>query len=291
MTTMIDELFAKFEGAFAENTIRSYRHDFDQFAKWCAIDNIHPLPAPSISIAAHIDALSLTHKAASIRRRINALSTIYRLGRLEDTTKDPDVTLAMKRMHRKLGRAQKQAKPLTKIYLDKMIEAQDDSPRGLRNRILLLMGYETMRRRAELVGFEFEDLTCLLNGKPALRLKFSKADQYGEGRLIGISKELEELIATWRDIVGQDGKILRSVDRHGNIGEKLEPSAISYILRQVQANITLPGNRKPRQWTGHSFRVGAAVDLVERGYTIEQVMRKGDWKSAQAGLRYVMAEE
>ena len=46
MTTMIDELFAKFEGAFAENTIRSYQHDFDQFAKWCAIDNIHPLPAP-----------------------------------------------------------------------------------------------------------------------------------------------------------------------------------------------------------------------------------------------------
>ena len=26
------------------------------------------------------------------------------------------------------------------------------------------------------------------------------------------------------------------------------------------------------------------------GYTIEQVMRKGDRKSAQAGLRYVMAE-
>ena len=209
---------------------------------------------------------------------------------MQDTTKDPDVTLAMKRMHRKLGRAQRQAKPLTRIYLDRMIEAQDDSPRGLRNKILLLMGYETMRRRSELVGFEFGDVTCLLNGKPALRLRFSKADQYGEGRLIRISKDLEELIATWRDIVGPEGKILRSVDRHGNIGEKLEPSAISYILCQVQANITLPGNKKPRQWTGHSFRVGAAVDLVESGYTIEQVMRRGDWKSVQAGLRYVMAE-
>ena len=209
---------------------------------------------------------------------------------MQNTTKDPDVTLAMKRMHRKLGRAQKQAKPLTKLYLDKMIEAQDDSPRGLRNKILLLMGYETMRRRSELVGFEFGDVTCLLNGPPALRLRFSKADQYGDGRLIGISKDLEGLIAIWRDIVGAEGKILRSVDRHGNIGKKLEPSAVSYILRQVQTNITLPGNKKPRQWTGHSFRVGAAVDLVESGYTIEQVMRKGDWKSVQAGLRYVMAE-
>lgn len=290
MTTMIDELFAKFEGAFAENTIRGYRHDFDQFAKWCAQQGITPLPAPSLHIAAHIDSLSQTHKSASIRRRINALSTIYRLGRLEDTTEDPDVTLAMKRMHRKLGRAQRQAKPLTKLYLDKMIEAQDESPSGLRNKILLLMGYETMRRRAELVGFEFDDLTCLLNGKPALRLRFSKADQYGEGRLIEISQELAALIENWGEGVGGQGPILRSVDRHGNIGEKLEPSAISYILRQVQTNITLPGNKKPRQWTGHSFRVGAAVDLVESGYTIEQVMRKGDWKSVQAGLRYVMAE-
>ena len=80
------------------------------------------------------------------------------------------------------------------------------------------------------------------------------------------------------------------MDRHGNIGEKLEPSAIGYILRNIQASLTLPENKKPRQWTGHSFRVGAAVDLVERGYTIEQVMRKGDWKSVRSSLRYLMAE-
>ena len=62
------------------------------------------------------------------------------------------------------------------------------------------------------------------------------------------------------------------------------------ILRKIQASLTLPENKKPRQWTGHSFRVGAAVDLVERGYTIEQVMRKGDWKSVRSSLRYLMAE-
>jgi hypothetical protein len=138
-----------------------------------------------------------------------------------------------------------------------MIEAQDDSPCGLRNKILLLMGYETMRRRAELVGFEFSDVTCLLNGKPALRLRFSKADQYGEGRLIGISKDLEGLIAKWQNLVGSEGKILRSVDRHGNIGEKLEPSAISYILRQVQANITFPAIKNPA--SGRGIRFGWAL--------------------------------
>lgn len=73
------------------------------------------------------------------------------------------------------------------------------------------------------------------------------------GRLIGISKDLEGLIAKWRNLVRSEGKILRSVDRHGNIGEKLEPSAVSYILRQVQANITLPGNKNPASGRGIRF--------------------------------------
>ena len=116
------------------------------------------------------------------------------------------------------------------------------------------MGYDTMRRRSELVGFEFEDLTCLLNGKPALRLRFSKADQYGEGRLIGISKDLEGLIAKWAEIVEQEDKILRSVDRHGNIGEKLEPSAVSSIscgrFRRLSPS---PATKNPASGRGIRF--------------------------------------
>ena len=117
--------------------------------------------------------------------------------------------------------------------------------------------------------------------------------------MIGLLTALE-LSADWRlatlsapeeqEIAGQEGRILRFIDKLGNIKVKLEQSTVSYILRQAQENITRPGNRIPCQWTGYSFRVGAAVDLVESGYTIEQVMRKGDWKSVQAGLRYVMAD-
>jgi hypothetical protein len=64
---------------------------------------------------------------------------------------------------------------------------------------------------------------------------------------------------------------------------KIGPSAVSYILRQAQENINRPGNKKTRQWAGHSFGVGEAVDLVESGYTIKLVMRKRDWKRAKAG--------
>ena len=282
---MIDELFAKFEGAFAENTIRGYRHDFEQFSKWCVNEGIHPLPAPSISIAAHIDALSETHKAASIRRRINALSTIYRLGRMQDTTKDPDVTLAMKRMHRKLGRAQRQAKPLTRLYLNKMIEAQDDSPRGLRNKILLLMGYETMRRRSELCAFKFEDICQAPSGKPGIRLNFSKTDQFGVGKILPISQELFDLLEKWRSMISDEGYILRSINRHGHFGDNLHPASISTILKALQKDLNMDSNEQPL--SGHSFRVGAALDLLEQGEPLERIMLRGGWQTDSTAMSYL----
>ena len=59
------------------------------------------------------------------------------------------------------------------------------------------------------------------------------------------------------------------------------------------ANNFLPEGVAPeaagRELANMPTAAGLQADIVERGYTIEQVMRKGDWKSAQSGLRYVMA--
>ena len=37
---MIDDILAKFDGAFAENTIRAYRSDFIQYQTWCSHNNM-----------------------------------------------------------------------------------------------------------------------------------------------------------------------------------------------------------------------------------------------------------
>jgi site-specific recombinase XerD len=48
---MIDEIFERFDGAFAENTIRAYRSDFEQYSKWCASKSIPPIPATADNLA------------------------------------------------------------------------------------------------------------------------------------------------------------------------------------------------------------------------------------------------
>ena len=282
---MIDDIFAKFDGAFAKNTIRAYRSDFIQYRNWCLHNNQEPIPATAETMATYVDYLSQTNKSATIRRRINSLGTVLKLSKNHDPTKQPEVILALKRMHRKIGRAQEQATPLTKSLLNQLLNNSDNSVMGTRNQVLLRLGYETMRRRSELCAFKFEDVGCAPNGKPIIRLNFSKTDQYGAGKILPISEELLNLLGKWKEIVGDEGYILRSINKHGHIRDSLDPASISTILRTLQEGLKTESNQQPL--SGHSFRVGAALDLLEQGEPLEKIMLRGGWQTDSTAMKYL----
>lgn len=193
--------------------------------------------------------------------------------------------LALKRMHRKIGRQQRQATPLTKDILDQLLEQCDDGTRGLRDQVLLRLGYETMRRRSEVCNFTFDDLTTTPRRGPAIRLLKSKTDQEGASKLIPISQSLLDLMLRWKACAGIEGAVLRSVDRHGNIGPQLNPSSVCTILNRLAAKTSLPDHET--QFSGHSFRVGAAIDLVECGAPLEKIMLRGGWRSSDSAMNYL----
>ncbi len=282
---MIDDILAKFDGAFAQNTIRAYRSDFIQYQNWCLQNNQEPIPATAETMAMYVDYLSENNKSATIRRRINSLGTVLKLSKNHDPTKQPEVILALKRMHRKIGWAQQQATPLTKSLLNQLLNNCDKSIRGLRNKVLLRLGYETMRRRSELCIFKFEDLDQAPNGKPIIRLNFSKTDQFGTGKVLPISEELLNLLETWKEIVGDEGSILRSINKHGHIGNNLNPASISTILKTLQKELKSGPNEQPL--SGHSFRVGAALDLLEQGEPLEKIMLRGGWQTDSTAIKYL----
>ena len=282
---MIDDVFAKFDGAFARNTIRAYKSDFIQYQTWCLENSLAPIPATADTMSMYVDYLSGNNKSATIRRRINSLGTVLRLSKNHDPTKQPEVILALKRMHRKIGRAQQQATPLTKSLLNQLLNNCDNSTMGIRNQVLLRLGYETMRRRSELCAFKFEDITQAPNGKPAIRLKFSKTDQFGTGKILPISLELFDLLEKWRTIIGDGGYILRSINRHGHIGSNLHPASISTLLKGLQKDLRMDSNGQPL--SGHSFRVGAALDLLEQGESMEKIMLRGGWQSDSTAMKYL----
>jgi hypothetical protein len=42
-----------------------------------------------------------------------------------------------------------------------------------------------------------------------------------------------------------------------------------------------------QQLSGHSFRVGAALDLLEQGEPIEKIMLRGGWQSDSTAMSYL----
>ena len=181
--------------------------------------------------------------------------------------------MAIKRIHRRIGRAQQQATPLTKPLLNQLLSNCDNSIRGLRNKVLLRLGYETMRRRSELCAFKFEDICKGANGKPAIRLNFSKTDQFGTGKVLPISQELFDLLEKWRSMISDKGYILRLINRYGHFGSTLHPASISTLLKALQKDLRIDTNEQPL--SGHSFRVGAALGLLEQGEPLEEIMLRG----------------
>ena len=197
------------------------------------------------------------------------------------------VILTLKKLRRKFGKPQKQATPLTFDILKKLKNVCSDDIVGLRNKLLLQLGYETMRRRSEICQFKFEDLKHLGNYKHALLLRHSKTDQYNQGKIIPISGELSEMISKWSLAIDQDsGYILRSFKRNLSTKSSLNPASINHILKDLQKQA---GLNQIGDLSGHSFRVGAALDLFDKNIPLEKIMLRGGWKSETSAMRYLQS--
>lgn len=86
------------------------------------------------------------------------ITTIHKLNRFKALTKDPDVIIEMRRMHRKIGRYQKQALGITNEILEKLKQAREAGNRGARDRALFLIAYDTLCKRSESVSLLIVDI-------------------------------------------------------------------------------------------------------------------------------------
>ena len=82
-----------------------------------------------------------------------------------------------------------------------------------------------------------------------------------------------------------EGYILRSISRHGHISSNLHPASISTILKVLQKDLNMDSNEQ--QLSGHSFRVGAALDLLEQGELLEKIMLRSGWQTDSTAMLYL----
>ena len=78
-----------------------------------------------------------------------------------------------------------------------MLASCGDDLRGERDRMLLLLAYETMRRRSELVSLRIEDWAANNAGSSQILLKQSKTDQTAMGTVITLGEASTLAIKDW----------------------------------------------------------------------------------------------
>jgi site-specific recombinase XerD len=221
---LLANTLVKIEGAYAYASIRAYRADFNTFIQFCEDHNEESLPALPLVIANFISKLTNSKRSsAGIRRAICGISTIHKLNRMGDPTKDPDVTIEMRRMHRKLGRSAKQAGSINLDILDQMLLAADNSIRGIRDRALLLVAYDTLCRRSELVSLQVKDVKITIkNGieSTSILLRKSKTDQDSMGKWLRLSERAHLALIAWmKELPAGHEKLITGISRSGDIKE------------------------------------------------------------------------
>lgn len=157
--------FQRLEGAYAPATMRSYRADVEAFEHWCAENGIiQPFPASVETVCQFLENQGKSKAPSTVQRRLYAIRKVHRLLRLPDPTYDEDINLAMRRVRRARPIRPRQAKGMTRSYLESFLESEPDTPWGLRNRAMLALGYELLTRRSELVALRNQDIVERADG-------------------------------------------------------------------------------------------------------------------------------
>lgn len=219
-----------------------------------------------------------------------SISSIHKLNSFGDPTQHPDVKIELRRMHRTLGRSCKQAFGITAQILEKMLSVTDNNIRGIRDRALLLLAYDSMCRRSELVSLKVTDISfgdTENASEMKIRLRKSKTDQELQGRWIFISKRSADAITHWLSHEKiMDGFVFRGINNVIDIAQELNGSQINRIYKRLAKNAKLP-REMLNQISRHSMRVSAAQDLLTSGATLPMIMKKGRWSKTDTVMRHL----
>jgi site-specific recombinase XerD len=279
--------FKRLEGAYAPATMRSYRADVEAFEKWCDASGLAPFPATVDTVCRFIEDQGEEKAPSTVRRRLYAIRKVHRLLRLPDPTQDEEINLALRRVKRARRMRPKQARGMTRAFLDRFVDCQPDTPWGLRNKAMLTLGYELLARRSELVALRNDDVTMRNDGTLRVLIRRCKSDPYGEGRIAFTSRATAALVEEWLNWRGPAIPWLFCPIYHGKaINRDLSTTTIKRLIKSAAMSAGLEPD-DVNDFSGHSMRVGAAQDLLTMGHDTAAIMRAGGWKSVNVLGRYL----
>jgi integrase len=283
LATLDQTVVANLHNTRAPNTRKAQASDLRGFTAFAIALGLDPEePTTLARYLAHLDTKGAA--SATIARHAASIRTCI------PTTAHPAITAQLDGIRRgrapRGGNRQRVAPAITPTELGAMLRALPPTLAGLRTRALLLLGFAGAFRESELVAITIADLTWGPQGV-LVAVNHSKTDQGGEGRVVAVPFAVDgacpvAAIRNWVAAAGlSSGPLLRSVNRHGQIGTALTSNAVDGIMQATSqaANLT-------RRLTGHSLRAGLVTTALAKGVPMADIMRQTGHKSVASLLRY-----
>lgn len=290
--------------ATSENTMRAYARWWDGttktrgtpkpeqgqgFVGWCYVNGRLPLPADEATFGAWINHLcDQGYAPASISQAMAAVRTMHtRAGHdAQPPTRIADLAVkGYRRLRAEAGiTGQKMAPPISPTSLRLMLEVCDPTALvGTRDRALLTLGYGLMGRRSELVALHRHHVVRDGDDGLVVTIAQSKTDQDAEGDEVAVPRGVFEqtdpvaAVESWQEALdsrGAQGRLFRSIDRHGRLGDHLSASVVNDIIKARAQQADLPN---ARAYSAHSLRAGALTAALRAGVPLGVAARHGRW--------------
>ena len=261
------------EASRSPATHRAYRAAWRAFSLWCSGRGARLLPAsPHLTAAYAAHLAQLGRRPSTVEQALAAISVAHQAAGHLSPTRDTRVRAVLSGIRRAHGAGGPGSRGKAALETPALREAlaaiPEDTFRGLRDRAMLLLGFAGGLRRSELASLDLEDLEMVPEGLQ-VRLRRSKTDQEGRGRLLGIPYGLHpetcpvRAIQAWTLAAGAaEGPLFRTVDRAGRILPRR--CSDRAVARAVQRAVRVSGG-DPTRVGAHSLRSGFVTSAARAG--------------------------
>jgi len=290
-----EETLLNLQNSKANNTVRAYKSDFNDFGIFCAKNGFKSLPSEPKIVSLYLTHLSTKDaKMSTLKRRLVSIGVIHKLKGHYLDTKHPAIIENILGIKRRKGSFQKSKKPILINSLKKIIDVIDQEDKEeikkLRDRSIILIGFSGGFRRNEIVSLDYDDLDFVPEGLK-INIKRSKTDQFGEG----FTKALPYFdgskycpvasLKNWIEISNvTSGPVFRRFVKGSKLSEKrLTDQTVALLIKEY---LNLAGIDS-KNYSGHSLRSGFATSAAESGAEERNIMAMTGHKSTEMVRRYI----
>ena len=290
-----EETLLNLKSSKANNTIRAYKSDFNDFGLFCAQNGFKSLPSEPKIVSLYLTYLSTKEiKMSTLKRRLVSIGVIHKLKGHYLDTKHPSIIENIMGIKRRKGSYQKGKKPLLinnlKLLINVIDKDNNEEIMSARDRSIILIGFSGGFRRNEIVSLDFDDLDFVSEGLK-INLKRSKTDQFGEGSAKGLpyfdnTRYCPVLsLKKWIEISNiKSGPLFRRFSKGSKLTDnRLTDQTVALIIKKY---LKLAGIES-KNYSGHSLRSGFATSAAESGAEERSIMAMTGHKSTEMVRRYI----